>query len=134
MIDAAGLFLGNLRSCLKDAWFSDGDPRRSGAETGFLDTAFWSDTETGFYDLLDKLVKEPGPGEIRKQVFLDWHGQLHRYTLKIFDRYANFSQIVDQNDYRIVKARRNLMRFNYKKDIKGALLLDLPLKPDTKKK
>ena len=30
LVDAAGLFLGNLRSCLKDAWFSDEDPRRGG--------------------------------------------------------------------------------------------------------
>jgi CRISPR system Cascade subunit CasA len=127
MVDAAALFLGNLRSCLKDAWFSDGDPRRSGADTGFLDTAFWSDTETGFYQALDGLAEAPGDDERRKQAFLDWHGKLHRYTLDAFDRHANTAQITEQNPRRIAEARRDLMRFNHKKDIKA--LLDLPLKP-----
>jgi CRISPR system Cascade subunit CasA len=131
MIDSAGLFLGNLRSCLKDAWFSDGDPRRSGADTGFLDVAFWSDTENEFYRLLNKLAAEPGDKERRKQTFLGWHSHLNGYTLQTFDRHANTAQVAEQNPRRIAEARRNLMRFNYKKDIKT--LLDLPLKPIPKK-
>ncbi len=130
LIDAAGLFLGNLRSCLKDAWFSDGDPRRTGADTGFLDTAFWSDTENDFYHLLGQLRTEPDNSVLRKQIFIDWHGKLNRYTLETFDRYANTSQIAEQNPRRIAEAHRNLMRFNYKKDIKN--LLDMPITPDKK--
>ncbi|MDD5036072.1 MAG: type I-E CRISPR-associated protein Cse1/CasA [Methylococcaceae bacterium] len=130
LIDAAGLFLGNLRSCLKDAWFSDGDPRRSGADTGFLDAAFWSDTETDFYGLLEQLRPDPGNNDLRKKLSLAWHGILNGYTLKTFDRYANTSQITDQNPRRIAAARRNLMRFNYKKDIKN--LLDMPATPKNK--
>ena len=127
MVDAAAQFLGNLRSCLKDAWFSDGDPRRSGADTGFLDAAFWSDTETGFYQALDRLAEAPGDAEQRKHAFHGWHGKLHRYTLDAFDRHANTAQITEQNPRRIAEARRDLMRFNHKKDIKA--LLDMPLKP-----
>lgn len=130
LIDAAGYFLGNLRSCLKDAWFSDGDPRRAGADTGFLDAAFWSDTESEFYDLLERLRSTPSNNDLRKKTLLDWHGILNSYTLKTFDRYANTSQINEQNPRRIAEAQRNLMRFNYKKDIKDAL--DMPI--TTKKK
>jgi CRISPR system Cascade subunit CasA len=127
LIDAAGLFLGNLRSCLKDAWFTQGDTRRSGADTSFLDAAFWSDTEHEFYGLLDRLHFDPSA---RKQSLLDWHGVLNGYTLKTFDRYANTGQIAEQNPRRIAEARRNLMRFNYRKEIKN--FLDLPVKPTQK--
>jgi CRISPR system Cascade subunit CasA len=130
LVDAAGLFLGNLRSCLKDAWFSDGDPRRGGADMSFLDVAFWSDTESDFYRLLrEGLLPDPADSARRKQVFRDWHQALNHYTLSTFDRYANTTEIADQNPRRIAEARRRLMRFNYKKDIKN--LLDLPLKSDS---
>lgn len=127
LIDAAGLLLGNLKSCLKDAWFSDGDKRRTGADLGFIDAAFWSDTENAFYRLLEQLKTAPGDDESRQKIYLDWHGTLNRYTLEQFDRYANTAQIAEQNPRRIAAARKNLMRFNYKKDIK--LLLDIPIKP-----
>ena len=130
LIEAAGLFLGNLRSCLKDAWFSDGDTRRTGADTGFLDAAFWSDTENYFYSLLEQLQFDPVDSALRKKTFLDWHGKLNGYTLETFDRYANTSQIAEQNPRRIAEARRNLMRYNYKKDIKN--LLDMPITPNKK--
>jgi len=126
MIDAAALFLGNLRSCLKDAWFGEGDPRRSGADTGFLEVAFWADTEQEFYGLLEALAEQPGNQEFRTQTKQAWHKHLNAYTLKTFDRHTNTAQITEQNPRRIAGARRDLMRFNYKKDIKN--LLDLPVK------
>ncbi|MGX2029108.1 type I-E CRISPR-associated protein Cse1/CasA [Methylocaldum gracile] len=126
LIRAAGEFLGNLRSCLKDAWFDPEDPRRNNADMGFLDAAFWPDTENGFYNLLNALHAEPGNETVRKQAFLDWHRLLHRYTQDTFHRYANTGQITEQNPKRIARAYRNLKRFNHKKEIKT--LLDMPLK------
>jgi len=129
MIDAAGLFLGNLRSCLKDAWFNPEDARRTGADTSFLDAAFWSDSENEFYRLLERLHPDPANLSARKQVLLDWHGVLNDYTLKTFDRYANTSQIAEQNPRRIAEARLRLERY-VKKEIKK--ILDIPLKPNAK--
>jgi CRISPR system Cascade subunit CasA len=58
LIQAAGEFLNNLRNALKDAWFSDKDPRRKKADTGFVADAFWAETEALFYDHLQSV----GPG------------------------------------------------------------------------
>jgi CRISPR system Cascade subunit CasA len=126
MVEAAVLFLGNLRSCLKDAWFGDGDPRRAGADTGFLEVAFWADTESHFYALLRGLADSADISECRRQAYADWHKHLNGYTLRTFERHANTSQITEQNPRRIAEARHDLLRFNYKKDIKNAL--ELPAK------
>jgi CRISPR system Cascade subunit CasA len=125
LIRAARLFHGNLRSCLKEAWFDNGDPRQKNADMGFLDTAFWPDTENKFYELVTRLHSDPAQESVRTQVYLDWHSSLNTYTLAAFDRHTNINRITEQNPKRIADARRLLKRFNYKKDIK--ILLDMPL-------
>lgn len=127
LVLAGGEFLGNLRSCLKEAWFDKEDPRRTNADMGFLDSAFWPDTENDFYGLLERLRPDPGDESTRKQAFEDWHGLLDKYTKDTFDRHANTHQIAEQNPKRIAKAFRRLHTFNRKKDIK--VLLEMPLQP-----
>lgn len=127
LVRAAGEFLGNLKSCLKDAWFEDKDPRRNNADLSFVDTAFWPDTENEFYALLEKLHAEPSSDEVRQAAFSDWHGQLDRYTQTSFHRHANTNQIAEQDPKRIAQAFRHLKMYNRKKDIKN--LLDMPLRP-----
>jgi CRISPR system Cascade subunit CasA len=127
MVNAAWEFLGNLRGCLKDAWFAKNDPRRSGADTAFVESAFWAETESTFYDYLTDLAAHVGDAERRKGRLHQWHTDLLRYTEQSFDRWVNAKLIGDQtHPRRIAEARRNLRRFNYKARIKN--LLDLPTK------
>ena len=126
LINAATEILGNLRSCLKNAWFSENDPRKKGANMAFIDNAFWQNTESCFYTQLAKLQQwyeqtdaEPQP----VSVLHPWHRYLHRYTLTEFDRWANCSQIAQLNPKRIAAARSDLFKFNYKKSIKEMLRL-----------
>jgi CRISPR system Cascade subunit CasA len=127
LVRAGGEFLGNIKSCLKDAWFDLEDPRRNNADLGFLDAAFWPDTENAFYGLLERLHPEPDNEDLRKSLFLEWHKTLDGYTQDSFHRHANTSQIAEQNPRRIAKAFRRLLNYNRKKDIK--ILLEMPLNP-----
>lgn len=133
LVKAAGEFLGNLRSCLKAAWFDPDDQRSKSNDSKpfqFLDAALWADTESDFYALLERLRTAPNDATLRQQVYRDWHHLLHQYTLSTFHRQANTSVIAEQNPKRIAQAFRKLKSFNYKKDIK--ILLEMPLKsPNT---
>lgn len=112
MVKAAGEFFGNLRSCLLDAWFASRDPRRKGADTGFLDNAFWQDTEDRFYESLFILSANPADPENRESQFEGWHSYLGNYTLSTFDCWADANQIGDQSHpERTAKARHNLRVF-----------------------
>jgi len=127
MVNAAWEFLGNLRGCLKDAWFARNDPRRSGADTAFLESAFWAETEVTFYDYLTDVASHIGDADRRTAHLHGWHTDLCRYSERAFDRWVNASLIGDQtHPRRIAEARRNLRRFNYKSKIRN--LLDLPVK------
>lgn len=127
LVRAGGEFLGNLRSCLKEAWFDPEDPRRNNADLGFLDAAFWPETEGRFYDLLERLRPDPADEATRKEIFGNWHGILNAYTQDAFHRHVNTGQIAEQNPKRIARAFRRLRIFNFKKDIK--VLLEMSLKP-----
>jgi len=127
MVNAAWEFLGNLRGCLKDAWFARNDPRRSGADTAFVESAFWAETEPRFYDHLTDLAADAENTQRRRSHLHEWHTDLFRYTEQAFDRWVNASLIGDQtHPRRIAEARRNLRRFNHKTSIKK--LLDMPTK------
>lgn len=122
MIQAAGEFLNNLRNCLKDAWFSENDPRRKKADTGFVEDAFWTETEPAFYDHLQALAQADEHEAARRSAFDQWHAELHRYTQNAFERWANAGQIADQtHPRRIAAAARRLRLFNHGKNIKGLL-------------
>lgn len=133
LVKAADEFLGNLRSCLKAAWFDPDDPRSKSTDSKpfqFLDAAFWADTEGDFYALLERLLSSPNDAVLRQQVYRDWHQSLHQYTLRTFHRQANTSAIAEQNPRRIAQAFRKLKSFNHKKQIK--ILLEMPSKsPNT---
>jgi CRISPR system Cascade subunit CasA len=125
LIQAAGEFLNNLRNALKDAWFSDKDPRRKKADTGFVEDAFWAETEAPFYDHLQTLAQAGDHALARRAVFDSWHAQLHGYTLDAFERWANAAAIADQSHpKRVAEASRWMRINNHGKAIKA--LLDLP--------
>ncbi len=125
LVRAAGEVANNLRGCLKDAWFQRNDPRHKGADTGFVDTAFWQESERCFYDLVHEAAGAPCDQALRKALYQRWHHYLLRLSEKLFDRWTNMAHLPEQSHIkRIVAARRDLGRFNHKKSIKD--LLELP--------
>ena len=133
MIDAAGLFFGNLRGALKDAWFAPNDPRRKSAKLDHVQDAFWQETEALFYARLRAVIDAEDPLGARADAYHGWHADLRRSTLQAFDRWVDYNQITEQSHpRRIAAARRDLQRFNYKKQIKQLLeIADKPKQPES---
>jgi CRISPR system Cascade subunit CasA len=106
MLDAATEVALDVRSTLKQAWFSK--PKEVRGEITFTDAQFWQITETEFYRLLEKLIK---CGEDEKQVnllFDDWKKVLRTQALTLFDHWALSSNNEDGDMKRVVTARRQL--------------------------
>jgi len=124
IINATSEMLGNLKSCLKNAWFSNGDPRTKKANMTFIDNAFWQDTENHFYKHLADLKQLHANTDLQLvNILHSWHRYLYCYTIDEFDRWANCTQIEQLNLKRIAEARESLKNFNYKKTIKNMLQL-----------
>ncbi len=123
MVRAASEVVGNLRKCVKKAWF-----RRPGdikGDTAFVVAEYGESTEAAFYSSLHglktALEKESEPTEVLK----DWHRTLCQAALRIFDTLAWQGPVEGSDPKRVVLARRDLMKFNNGKKI-VVELLDLP--------
>lgn len=118
MLDAATEVALDVRSTLKQAWFSK--PKEAKGEISFTDTQFWQLTETEFYRLLEKLIN---CGEDEKQVnalFDEWKRLLRTQALTLFDHWALSSNNEDGDMKRVVVARRQLeIWLNAGKNIKA---------------
>lgn len=122
MVEAAGLFLGNLRGAIKDAWFGGNDPRRKSAKLEHVVDAFWQETEPAFYRRIGAVAAASDATAERYVQWQQWHLYLNAYTQAAFDLWVDYNQITEQSHpRRIAEARRNLRRFNYKKKIKDLL-------------
>lgn len=113
MLDAATEVALDVRSTLKQAWFSK--PKEAKGEITFTDTQFWELTETEFYRLLERLIKccedEKQNDELEKQVnklFDEWKKILRQQALTLFDHWALSSNNEDGDMKRVVTARRQL--------------------------
>jgi len=125
MVNAAGLFLDNLRGAIKDAWFEQRDPRRKSAKLDHVQDAFWQQTETPFYARIRAILNAEDTATAKFEAYQAWHADLRDYTQRAFDHWVDYNQITEQSHpRRIAEARRNLRRFNYKKKIKD--LLEIP--------
>ncbi len=124
LVQAAGLFLENLRGRIKDAWFQPNDPRRKSAKLEHIQDAFWQETESDFYARIQALASAADPMDDRLAQFHAWHRVLRGYTETAFDRWVDYNQITEQSHpRRIAEARRNLRCFNYSKKIRACLEL-----------
>lgn len=121
MITAAVTMGRNLRGALKKAWFSPGAEVRG--DLSFIDTAFWQDTESAFYGIMDKLHRAFKNGDDDIPLLREWFHIINRETLNLFDVWAMRVDIEDENPKRIALARRDLRMFN-KKTVRKALKLD----------
>ena len=104
---------GSLRKEVKNAWFKR--PSDIKGSMAFIDREFWNRTEIPFFASLKEIVPRPDDtGEVRKQ----WHGELKRSALDIFDRWAVAGPPENLNMRRVVKARNDLQKWMNGKKIK----------------
>lgn len=128
MVRAAIKIGGYLNYCLKEAWFPD--PTKVRGDTGFVDAAFWSRSEPGFFLHLDKLLRElqnsdPSPPT---ETLKSWHVLLCRLSLELFDTYVTSGPIEDGNPARIARARNKIKFWPHGREVKK-VILELPEDP-----
>jgi len=123
MVRAASEVAGNLKTCVKKAWFRR--PADIKGDTTFVDASLWQSTEDAFHarlhDLRAALEGESELTEVKKE----WHRGLCQAAARIFDVLAWEGPMEDSDPKRVVLARRDLMRFNNGKKI-VVDLLNLP--------
>ncbi|MCV6590522.1 MAG: type I-E CRISPR-associated protein Cse1/CasA [Marinobacterium sp.] len=116
MLEIAQLALSTLRSHLKEAWASR--PKDLKGDTGYLDSEFWQQTESGFYQRLQQfsqLAPQTEPGE----AMASWLGYVYGVQQDLFDRWALESTPQDLNLKRIMQARSAMVRkFYFSKTVK----------------
>ena len=109
MIDAATEAAFDVRSTLKQAWFSR--PKEVKGDVSFIDSQFWQSTETDFYRLLEQFAKHSGNDDQSKKLFAEWHKILRDQALSIFDHWALSGNNEDGDVKRVVKARISLEKW-----------------------
>lgn len=96
-----------LRGAVKDAWFS-ADAR---GDFSFIDAAFWSRTEPGFYGLLRQRIQDlrDGKGDEDFARVESWRAVLRQAALHLFDaELVGAGPVERQNPARIAAAHRQL--------------------------
>ncbi|MCK9530044.1 MAG: type I-E CRISPR-associated protein Cse1/CasA [Gammaproteobacteria bacterium] len=122
LLDAASDVARNLRLALKDAWFSKGATVRG--DFNFAVDAFWQDTQSGFYGVLELLhrhVTEEGAEPDRR----GWLRLLNDCSLALFDTWAVSGAIESEDPKRIAVARKGLEWGNYSKKMMNTLGLEI---------
>lgn len=111
MIDAATEVALDVRSTLKQAWFSK--PKEVKGEISFTDAQFWQLTETEFYRLLAQLIKHCDDEKQVKDLLKEWKQILSIKALTVFDHWALSSNNEDGDMKRVVGARNQLEKWLY---------------------
>lgn len=108
LIKQAQELSGSLRFAVKSAWF--GSPKDTKGDMGFLDTAFWQNTESAFYSILERLVDNIYNDELRNNLVDNWGSILKKEVENLFDANALAQQEDGLNMKRVVKARLGLVK------------------------
>ncbi|MDW2741849.1 type I-E CRISPR-associated protein Cse1/CasA [Atlantibacter subterraneus] len=92
--------ISQLRSALKEAWFSN--PKNARGDFSFIDIDFWHRTQPAFFELVSSL-EQGGEGE---QLITFWRGYLWQFAREEFDKrvFTNPYEPVDMK--RIMTARK----------------------------
>lgn len=122
LIQASEQIVYNTRQSIKSAWYKrPGDKK---GDISFLDHTFWSQTESEFFNTVEKLIKIKNWKESSSEIFSlmeNWHIYLNRFSLNLFEQYVESYPIEWAEPKRIVKARESLVLFNHSKKIKETL-------------
>ncbi len=119
LIKAAVEIVRNTRSAVRNAWF-----RRPGdvkGDTSFVDSTFWHETESSFYEASQSLKAALESGNDTADAKKEWHKVLCDEALRVFDANAWRGPIEEADPKRVVLARRDLQNYNHRKKIKGLL-------------
>lgn len=121
-----------LRSNVKFAWFGEGDAR---GDLSFIDSAFWSQTESGFYQQLKSLIDQARDDEsdpVLLPLRESWRDTLIKVSERLFDAdFIGVAPVQRQNPRRIAEAY-NKLRINLRGD-KLKEILKLPVEKKEKK-
>lgn len=109
LIDAATETAADVRSTLKQAWFSR--PKEVKGDVSFIDSQFWQNTEADFYRLLHLFIEHGDDDDRVKRFFAEWHRILRDQALSLFDYWALSSNNEDGDVKRTVKARISLEKW-----------------------
>jgi len=109
MINAASEVLFNLRTSIKQAWFSR--PKDAKGDLSFINSDFWNKTEDDFYRLLGRLIKMCRNNEETKGDVVEWQRVLQKQAEALFDQWALCGDCEDGDMKRVVKARQNLIHW-----------------------
>lgn len=96
----------SLRFAVKSAWF--GSPKDAKGNMGFIDTAFWQNTESEFYSTLNQFVEDIYNEELRNNLIDNWGKILRKETEDLFNAHALAQQEDGLDMKRVVKARIGL--------------------------
>ena len=99
----------NLRSSVKSAWFKR--PKDARGDMSFLDTSFWQQTESTFYQNLGRLVKSPSDKNLVVKIATQWETEIKETVRNLFDSWALSAQEDGLNMKRVVKARAELEKW-----------------------
>ncbi len=126
LVDAAIEVSKYVRSTIKKAWFKR--PGDAKGDTSFIIESFFQYTESTFFDKLRCLRDELMSGGDGIAVLNDWHGDLKKSALNMFDYWAARGDVSVINPRRIAMAHKELNKF-LSKNLKKLLLM-----PDKKEK
>ena len=131
-IDAADHAAFLLRSAVRSAWFSEGAEAKG--DWGFIDAAFWSRTEAGFYKLLSELIEQARDEDGASSLIPwreRWRIELIDDAVKLFDaELVGAAPIERQNPRRVAEAHNRLRASLYGDKLKE--ILRLPVEKSSK--
>jgi CRISPR system Cascade subunit CasA len=116
-IEASEIVRNALRSCVREAWFPDRDPRRKSDMT-MTDGTFWDQTEDEFYLAMAATGRKLADGSDEREDNLaeSWLVHLQRTAISIFDQQAGLiGDLIHSNLARIAQARQKLTGLTHPK-------------------
>ncbi len=106
LIDNSSELCKELLFAIKSAWFNS--PKKAKGDMSFIETSFWKDTESSFYDLIDTLVNNIDDNSVKNRLIDHWGLLLQREASRLFEENVLAQQEDGLNMRRIVSARRKL--------------------------
>lgn len=119
LIKIAEIVANNVRLCIKQSMGSN-----IKGDLSFIDTRFWTETESDFYLLLDKLNKTLKEDSDTLYIKRGWLKTLSEMAETLFDSYSQSNQLDISDPKRIAQAHQSMLFFNSEKYKKIADLLN----------
>nr|WP_321497762.1 type I-E CRISPR-associated protein Cse1/CasA [uncultured Methanolobus sp.] len=117
LVKTADIISENTRGCIKKALFKDklikGKDKPIKNFTFFIDSRFWHDTESDYYNVLSELIPMLETNSDTVNLKIQWVRSLSKVSEKLFDEYSQSMQFSVVDPERIAIARRDLRRYNY---------------------